>query len=419
VLDRLRPSRELTDDFAVLAGLGGRLVGSESERRACRWLRERLRAIDGARIDEHRFDYTGWQSTRSSLELIDGSTRELPCHPLVWSGETPADGLEAEVVDLGRGAPEDFERAAALLPGRIALVEHEYPFARQTIHRRVKYASSLRHNAAGFLIANNLPGKLLVTGSCGQDAPENIPAFGVSRETAALLRSRSCRVRMRHRNARDPREGVNLIAEIPGRAPEWVVVCAHYDGHDLAESALDNATGVACALELARALAPSMAERPRGLRVILFTAEESGLLGSRRYVASLSEADRRRISVVLNLDTLTGSPRLWGLVSDFAELEALVTGVAGRLGVEMASFAPLLRNSDHFNFAEQGIPALRLVAGFDEPHAGARFLLTSGDTRDKVPEAELEHAARVTRELAAAALNWPGIIAPHRRPGVT
>ena len=41
-----------------------------------------------------------------------------------------------------------------------------------------------------------------------------------------------------------------------------------------------------------------------------------------------------------------------------------------------------MRNSDHYDFVSRGIPAMRVVTGFDEPESGARYLLTSGDTRE-------------------------------------
>jgi hypothetical protein len=52
-----------------------------------------------------------------------------------------------------------------------------------------------------------------------------------------------------------------------------------------------------------------------------------------------------------------------------------------------------------------GIPAFRLVAGYDEPDANVRFVLTPGDRRDKVASAELAAAAQLTAGLLAAACN--------------
>jgi Iap family predicted aminopeptidase len=406
----------LEDDFEAIVSTGGRLVGSASEARAFEVLGTRLAAIPGVRQTGHRFEYLAWAKLQSRLNLLSPIDRELRAHALYWSAETPSGGLEAEVIDVGRGTEEDFERLSTRIPGRIVLVRHEYPFGSSTVHRRLKYNWSRTHGAAAFLIANNQPGEFLVTGSCGQDAADNIPAFGVSFESGQLLGSTpGARVRMRHTNARRASIGTNLIAEIPGQGPEWVIVCAHYDGHDLAESALDNATGVASALSVLRALAPHVPNLRRGLRVVLFTAEESGLLGSRRYVEDLSEADRLSIAAVINLDTTVGSDKMSCLVSGFHDLEAFVRASADRGGYEIECILPLLRNSDHFNFAEHGIPAMRLVAGFDDPAAGARFLLTEEDRRERVSLSELRRGVGLAGHLVWDALTQSTPIAEHRK----
>ena len=184
------------------------------------------------------------------------------------------------------------------------------------------------------------------------------------------------------------------------------MLCAHYDGHDLADSALDNATGVAAVLEILRCLAPLSGELPRGLRAILFTAEETGLLGSRLYADKLDDAERRAIAAVVNLDTLGGSPDFTCLTSGFAALDGFVSSVGGERGLSLATWRPLMRNSDHFNFARHGIPALRLIAGFDDADAGARYLLTEADTADRVSAEELK--TRRHRRLRA------GLGRPHR-----
>ena len=63
-----------------------------------------------------------------------------------------------------------------------------------------------------------------------------------------------------------------------------------------------------------------------------------------------------------------------------------------------------MTNSDHANFAAKGIPALRLVAGFDEQQSQLRHVLTAADTRDKVAPMELHAAAQV-----AAAITWQAL----------
>jgi Zn-dependent M28 family amino/carboxypeptidase len=194
---------------------------------------------------------------------------------------------------------------------------------------------------------------------------------------------------------------------------EVVVVCAHYDGHDLAESALDNATGSAAVIQIVETLAPLAARFRRSLRAILFTTEEWRLHGSAVYVDALGEAALGGIGLVVNLDTLAGSARLSALTSGFPGVADLVTRVAAGLGTEIAVVPRLLPNSDHFNFARRGVPALRLVAGFGDPESRVRYLLTQGDTCDKVAPAELKSAALVAAEIVWTALTQDAALPPH------
>ena len=82
----------------------------------------------------------------------------------------------------------------------------------------------------------------------------------------------------------------------------------------------------------------------------------------------------------------------------------------------LSCYGPLMRNSDHFNFAQRGIPAIRLVAGFDEPEAGAQFILTEADTSERVSMDELRRATIAAGVLVWSALEWPGRIASHKAP---
>ena len=404
IIEAIGRSDRIVDDFGALTGCGGRLVGSESEKAASGLLEARLASVPGVAVSTHEFGYRRWANRGYTLErLAPDRQANLRCHPLV--GSDGAEGIEGEAIDLGRGTEADFERCAGSVRGNFALVRHEYPFSRNTIHRRVKYRLALDYGATGFIVANPMPEAGLVTGGAGQDSELNIPAIGVGRATAGTIAG-SC-IRLAVDNRRDDDTGRNLIAEVPGRGPEWVVLCAHYDGHDLAESALDNATGVVAALEILRRLAPLSGDLPRGLRVILFTAEETGLLGSRVYTDGLDDAGRRAIAAVINLDTLGGSPDFTCLTSGFAALDAFVSSVSEERGLDLATWRPLMRNSDHFNFARHGIPALRLIAGFDDPNAGARYLLTEADTADRVSAEEIRRGAVVAAELVWAALTAP------------
>jgi hypothetical protein len=393
-------------DFNDICDCGGRLAGTESERRAFALLRERVRAASPANSGRSiPVTYGGWRARRASLRLADGTS--APCHPLVRTIATPAGGLAAEVIDLGRGTPEEFEAHKSEIAGRIVLVRHELMFAAGTIHRRRKYDMARACGAAGFLITGPLSGHV-VAGSSGRMTAEGIPALGIAPETAARLhRSASGypTVTMTIETEEGPAETETLLYEYPGRSEEWVVLSAHVDGHDLAESAMDNGTGLAAVLAVTRALAPRVAGFRRGLRVMFFSVEEWALTGSAQYVEALSQLDRARIALNVNLDSVAGSPNLAALTSGFAGVEPFVLAVAEANGLGVRPVRPLMTNSDHANFAQAGIPALRLVAGFDDPSANLRVVLTPADTRDKVGQGELRTAAMLTAALVAAACN--------------
>lgn len=417
LLGQIWRARELWSDLRGLCETGGRFAGTESERRAREFLHERLARATGATVIPHEVTYEGWARESCTLERLTPTPLSLQAHSLVRSPETPPGGITSEVVDLGRGTSEDFETHKEEIPGRLVLVRHEYMFASNHIHRRRKYAWAKERGAAGFLIGSHLPGHLLVTGSSGFGAHDDIPALGITQESAQALagvHGEHSKIHLDLRSQRSAAHAQNLIVEIPGRTADWVVLCAHYDGHDLAQSALDNATGVAATLAVARTLAPMVPSLRRGLRVILFTVEEWGLTGSRHYVDELDEEQCERISLVINLDSVVGSPHLTALTSGFAELDRFLGGIAERIGIPLGTYQPVMANSDHYNFLRRGIPAFRLVAGFDEPDSRLRFLLTPADTVDKVAPTELKVAALLAAEIALSACMAEGPIASRR-----
>jgi len=401
---RLAGDTALWADFTAICDCGGRLAGTAGERRAFALLRERMTAIaPGVPARSIPVPYGGWTVGRATLTLDDGGA--AACHPLVRTIATPPGGLHAEVVDLGRGTPEEFAAHAADIAGRIVLVRHEAMFVAGTIHRRRKYDMARAAGAVGFLIAGPLAGHL-VAGSSGRESGDGIPALGITPETAARLARRAGgwpAVRMSIETEEAPAQTETLVYELPGRTDEWVVLSAHVDGHDLAESAMDNGTGLAAVLSVVRALAPGAAARRRGLRVMFFSVEEWALTGSAQYVRALTDDERARIALNVNLDSVAGSPNLSALTSGFAGVEPFLLEAAEANGHRLRTVRPLMTNSDHANFAAAGIPAIRLVAGFDDPSSNLRLVLTPADTRDKVALAELRQAALLTAALTAAA----------------
>jgi aminopeptidase YwaD len=394
-------------DFQSLCDLGGRLAGSASEAAALAFARQRLAVVPSAKVRDDPVEYPGWRCRTAQLtNAMTGVS--LQCTSLL--GTASAAGLVAEVLDLGLGRPEDFERHANRVRGRIVMVRHEYPFATGHVHRRVKLGLAQQMGAVGFLIAHPEPGVGAVSGSSGRNGGAGIPALGIGVEAAEVFRRSPDGTLPTARMVIDgddhPARTHMMIADLPGRGLDWVVVSAHIDGHPHGESAMDNATGVAVALGLARLLAPHVSGCPRGLRICLFSAEEWGLIGSRIWLEQMDEAARQSMVINVNLDSVGGAFGLTALTSGFERLDAWVKDTAALAGLPIATHLPLMANSDHANFAAHGIPAIRLLTGFNAPDSNLRLVLTAADTRDKVRLDELDQALRL-----ATTLTWQALVA--------
>jgi hypothetical protein len=416
VFSRIADDDVIAEEFAALCNFGGRLAGTKSERVAMEYVARRGSLASGVPCTSLPVSYGGWRAVKAELRLSDGAL--AACHPLVRSAPTASGGLNAEVIDLGRGTPEEFEAHREEIAGRIVLVRHELMFAAGTIHRRRKYNMALEAGAVGFLIAGPLAGAL-VTGSSGRNEGDaGIPAMGIAPETAARLARTAAgwaRATMMIETEEYEARTSTLLFDMRGETDEVVVLSAHVDGHDINESAMDNASGVATALAVIRTIAAEVKGWRRGVRLAFFSAEEWALTGSARYVASLSDVEKRRIALNINLDTVAGGEGLTALTSGFGRLEPFLLETAEANGHLLRCVRPLQMNSDHANFALAGIPAFRLVAGYDNPSANVRLVLTPGDLRDKVTEAELIKAAQLTTALLAASCNAPSSAASQWR----
>jgi aminopeptidase YwaD len=295
--------------------------------------------------------------------------------------------------------------------GAIVLVRHEYMLGADHVHRRRKYDAARAAGAAGFVIAFHEPGGLAVTGSSGDGGAGHIPAVGVSYETGAALAACAREHVVLHASGVfADASAENLFAVLPGAdrvgvGRERVVLSAHYDGHDPACSAIDNASGVAVAIAVAEALRDLVADLPRRLEVALFSVEEWALIGSRVHLEGMQPRRRDEIVLNVNLDSVAGDAALTAITGGFPGVADFVRRAVEAVGLSVGLHEGFMANSDHANFVRQGIPALRLCAGMERPGSDLRFLLTAADTPDKVRPHELKTAACVAVALVLAALS--------------
>ncbi|MDH3619402.1 MAG: M28 family peptidase [Gammaproteobacteria bacterium] len=180
-------------------------------------------------------------------------------------------------------------------------------------------------------------------------------------------------------------QSANVLGLIEGSDPvlkdEVVIYTAHHDhlgigtpnedGDAIYNGAMDNATGVAQVMAIAKAI-KALPEPPRrSILVNLVGAEEQGLLGSEYYAANPTFAPGR-IAANLNYD----GGNIWGHTHDVtfvglgkSTVDEIVTLIAGEQGrvVKPDQFADkgYFYRSDQFSFAKIGVPAMYLDTGTD------------------------------------------------------
>ena len=174
----------------------------------------------------------------------------------------------------------------------------------------------------------------------------------------------------------------NVVGKLKGaaRADEAVLFGAHWDangqgvpdasGDAIRNGAIDNATGTAELIEVARAFAAG----PRPARTLVFaawTAEEKGLLGADYYAANPLVPLEKTVAVI-NLDPHVQLPRTRSLEligGGRTTLEADLGVAAKAMGLvvvpEPNPEAGWYFRSDHYPFAQRGVPALAFRAGRD------------------------------------------------------
>jgi Zn-dependent M28 family amino/carboxypeptidase len=174
----------------------------------------------------------------------------------------------------------------------------------------------------------------------------------------------------------------NVVAKIEGSDPalkdQWVVYSAHWDhlgkdpnlqGDQIFNGALDNATGTAALLELARAHMKLPAPPRRSMLFLAVTAEEKGLLGSKYYAAHPLYPLTQTVANI-NMDGI----EILGRTSDVVVVgkgqstleDTLADQVKAQGRVLVAEHKPEVGSyyrSDHFEFAKVGVPALYQHSG--------------------------------------------------------
>lgn len=334
---------------------------------------------DSADYAEKVFRDAGYKVTTQTLQFQ--SFIELPGTSLSGTAPAPAAPIAAVIMSYsGSGnvtAPVsvptnvlgcDAADFAGFPAGNIALISRGIcSFASKATNAQAAGASAV-------VIYNNRVGPL--NGTLGETFALDIAVVGIEETVGKQLGATPGLVlAVKTSTLRGLATTRNIIAESKGGdADNVVMVGAHLDSVDVGPGIQDNGSGTAAILEVAVQMGKV---KPRNkVRFALWAAEESGLVGSTRYVESLTPAEKDKIALYLNFDMI-GSPNHVFFIydGDNSDNAGVGPGPEGSAGIEKAFEAFYNKRgvpfkgtdfdgrSDYGPFIRAGIPAGGLFTG--------------------------------------------------------
>lgn len=208
----------------------------------------------------------------------------------------------------------------------------------------------------------------------------------------------------------------NVLAYLPGRTDEFIIIGAHYDhlgrgnASSLAPSQIgqihpgadDNASGTAGVVELARMFAQRGDHLERGILFATFAGEELGLLGSADWVKEPTRPLGEAVAMI-NMDMIgriRDSKVFVGGVGTGTTFKPLLEKVAGKYKLNLVYSPGGYSASDHTSFVVKSIPSLFFFSGLHSDYH------KPSDTWDKIDSRDaarlLDLVADVATELASA-----------------
>lgn len=349
----------------------------------------------------------------------------VTAHALQFSAGTPPNGVsgplvQAPIEETPGCAPSDY--SGLPVKGAVVLVD------RGSCHFSEKQTIAAKLGAVALIIANNVDEEKM-GGTLGQDTGVTIPVVSISKADGARVRAAPGPVTLRLDATTKTLSARNVIAQTKTGSPRNVVmVGGHLDSVPEGPGINDNGSGVAAVLETAVQLGSS----PRvnnAVRFAFWGAEELGIVGSKKYVASLKTEELKDIALYLNFDML-GSPNPGYFTYDGDQSTAIAADQSpprvpeGSPGIER-TFVDYLKSagktaqdtgfdgrSDYEGFTMAGIPAGGLFTGAEEDKSPEQARLWGGeanapfDPNYHTATDTLEHVDRTALGINGGGVAW-------------
>ncbi|WP_420381394.1 M20/M25/M40 family metallo-hydrolase [Novosphingobium sp.] len=324
-------SQVMINASALMDGVGPRLTNSDNQRKATAWAVALLKSYGLANVHEEPYYFgLGWNLDSYAVAMVSPRVLPLTVIPVAWSPPTTGT-LVAPVIVAPMAKEEHFAKWKGKLAGKIVLVsmpgttsESKDPVFERYSDKAIgeldhfdqptydplkqsgwmkaltfseKLSAFLKSEGAVAVVRRSGRDGKLVSGEGYAFQPGHtlaLPTVQMAQEDYRRL------VRLAitgpapqisvtvaaHYDAKNL-EASNIVAEIPGSDPRAGVVMAggHFDSWIAADGASDNGAGTVAVIEAAR-LIHSLGLKPkRTIRIVLWTGEEQGELGSLAYVS--------------------------------------------------------------------------------------------------------------------------------------
>ncbi|MEW6209650.1 MAG: M20/M25/M40 family metallo-hydrolase [Acidobacteriota bacterium] len=434
---RLLQQTALADDYAyrqtahLCNNIGPRLSGSPQAEHAVKYVADQMRRL-GLEVRLEPVMVPRWVRGEEAGALVEfpgqapATTQKIVLTALGGSVATPQEGLTAEVV-----VARSFEHLQSLgrekVAGRIVLFT--YRFDKQMAEQGLAgeaYRQAVAYRGAGASAAARLGAvaslirsvggadyRLPHTGSLryAEDAPR-IPAAAVASEDADLIAYLANQGRVRMLMKLTPQtlpdtESHNVIADIRGseRPEEIVIVSGHLDSWDLGTGALDDAVGVAVAMQTVQ-LIKKLGLRPkRTIRIVAWMNEENGLRGGQTYAQNNASQIANHFAAIES-DLGAGHPTGFNAHLDPAAQPMLqpIADILAGSGAGIIRFVTAPVGADISPLENAGVQGF---APLQDTRTYFNYHHTAADTLDKVNPRELAENAAVVAVLAYALANLP------------
>ena len=438
---------------------GPRLTNSPGFIRAANWAKDEMTSwgLINAQLEPWGEFGKGWQQEKCYVAMVAPYYQPLIAIPRAWTNGTGKKVLRDEVVlikaedttalvqylgklkdkivmtwssaqlkpsfepDANRFADTTLERMAAAEihpggPNQQQNAPRQNQFSRFAMQRRMNEMINQEKPALVLTMNQNGNDGTVFVASGGQyakNSPEAPPSVALSSDDYLRLQRLigdgikvEIEADIKTKFFDDDLKGYNVVAEIPGTDPklkeELVMLGGHLDSWHGATGATDNAAGCSVMMEAVRILKTLNVQPRRTIRIVLWSGEEEGLLGSRAYAKNhfadtangqwVLKAEQSKVSAYYNVDNGTGKIR--GVYLQGNEAERAIFSKWLEPFNDMGAKTITINNTggtDHLSFDRVGIPGFQFIQ--DEIEYDTRTHHSNMDDYDHLVPEDMKQAA--------------------------